>query len=266
MESSNASGPGGSFWTVGDYAGFAEMTRPASLMMLDAMAPQPGERVLDLACGAGNFAVPAAERGAVVTALDITPELLELACADAERAGVEIDFREGDVQSLPFPDDSFDHVASVLGIVAADNTELAVGEMLRVCRPGGTVAISAWTADGMIGQMFDLVAMAMIGSPRVRAIDWGAEDHVRRVFGEGISWNFSKPLVEFRGDSPEDLTERMVSCIPPLVMATRALGQRGGVEQFHADLQELFTRYGHATDDGFVSGGEHLLSCGKLAA
>lgn len=256
-----------SFWTLGDYAGFAEITRPVSLTVLDAVQPLAGREVLDLACGSGNFAVPAAAAGAQVTAIDITPELLELGRAAAAQAGVEVDFRHGDVEALELAHNSFDSVVSVLGIVAAADHERAAAELLRVCRPGGSFALTAWTSAGLVGEMFALIARiaAPVGR-RQRPVDWGEEADVRRIFASVEQWQFSRPSVIFRGESAEDFAQQMERCIPPLVMAKAMLGAQGRFAELHDELVALLERHGEQTDDGFTAAAEYLMAVGQAPA
>jgi ubiquinone/menaquinone biosynthesis C-methylase UbiE len=120
-----------------------------------------GQHVLDVACGTGVVAVTAARIGAKVSALDLTPELLERARENFQIAAVEVDAREGDAEKLPFGDAAFDVVMSQFGHMFAPRPALAVAEMLRVLKPGGTIAFSTWPPDKMTGRMFSLVASYM---------------------------------------------------------------------------------------------------------
>lgn len=145
-------------------------------------------RVLDVACGTGVAAIPAARTGANVTALDLTPELLEHARYNAEIAGAEIDFHEGDVEKLPFADAAFDVVTSQFGHIFAPRPALALSEMLRVLKPGGTIAFNTWPPTELVGQMFALVARYM-PPPPVPApppSQWGEKPIILQRFGDAV--------------------------------------------------------------------------------
>ncbi|HXA56317.1 MAG TPA: class I SAM-dependent methyltransferase [Candidatus Acidoferrum sp.] len=147
-----------------------------------------GQRVLDVACGTGVAAIPAARLGAKVTALDLTPELLERARASADLAGVQVEFQEGDVEKLPYADASFDVVISQFGHIFAPRPEVALSEMLRVLKPGGTIAFNTWPPQLFIGQMFALVAKYM-PPPPVQAAppgQWGEKSIVQQRFGNSV--------------------------------------------------------------------------------
>jgi SAM-dependent methyltransferase len=162
-------------------------TRPAAHLVKRA-GIRAGQRVLDVACGTGVVAVTAARAGAKVSALDLTPELLERARANAQLAQVEIDWHEGDIEDLPFPDATFDVVVSQYGHIFAPRAELALAQMLRVLKPGGTLAFSTWPPDLSVGRMFQLVTRYMpplppgISPPML----WGSPQVVRERLGTAV--------------------------------------------------------------------------------
>jgi SAM-dependent methyltransferase len=136
-------------WSSGNYPAVAERLEVASPALLDAVGVGPGDRVLDVGVGSGNTALEAARRGATVTGVDLTPRQLELARARADAAGIPLDLHEGNAEDLPFPDGGFDAVVSVFGVIFVPDHVRAAAEMARVCAPGGTVGLTAWTAaDG----------------------------------------------------------------------------------------------------------------------
>src|SRR4051795_9405869 len=143
-----------------------------------------GQRVLDVAAGAGNASLPAAATGAEVVASDLTPELLAAGRRQAEERGISIDWVEADVEALPFPDADFDAVPSVVGAMFAPHHQQTADEILRVCRPGGTITMINWTPQGLVGQLFAPMApYAAPPPPGVQpAVRWGDEDHVRELF------------------------------------------------------------------------------------
>ena len=149
----------------------------------------PGTRLLDVGCGTGVVAVTAARAGANVTGLDLTPELLQLARSNAETAGVSIEWHEGDVESLPFESGSFDIVTSQFGHMFAPRPEVAVGEMLRVLKPGGTIAFSTWPPELFVGRMMAL--MGSYGPPPPAGVAapplWGDPNVIRVRLGDAVS-------------------------------------------------------------------------------
>jgi ubiquinone/menaquinone biosynthesis C-methylase UbiE len=164
----------------------ATMGPAAQLVKFAGVAP--GQRVLDVGCGTGVAAIPAARLGAKVTALDLTPELLERARFNAGIAGVEIEWHEGDVEKLPFPDASFDVVISQFGHIFAPRPELALAEMLRVLKPDGTIAFNTWPPDHFIGQMFALVTRYLPPPPFSVPPpgQWGDKAIIVQRFGKSV--------------------------------------------------------------------------------
>jgi len=146
-----------------------------------------GKKVLDAACGTGVVAISAARLGADVTGLDLTPELLERARYNAGLSGFNIEFHEGDVEELPFRDATFDAVLSQFGHIFAPRPAVAIGEMLRVLKPGGTIAFNTWPPTAMIGRTFKLVSRYSPPPPGVRPVtEWGEEAIIRERLGQGV--------------------------------------------------------------------------------
>jgi SAM-dependent methyltransferase len=173
-------------WMAGDFGVIARYAEVAEEEFVERLRLTPGTRVLDVACGTGNTAIPAAQRGAIVTGVDIAPNLIEQARIRARRALVAADFREGDAEQLPFADSSFDVVVSVFGAMFAPRPERVVSELLRVCRPGGKIAMGNWTPTGFVGKMFALSAKHVPPPPGIPAPSmWGDEAVIRERFGSG---------------------------------------------------------------------------------
>jgi SAM-dependent methyltransferase len=145
-------------WASGNYAAVAARIVPMAEHLAEAAGLRPGDRVLDVATGSGNAALAAARYGCEVTGVDYVPELLERGRARAAAEGLEITFAEGDAEDLAFPDASFDAVLSVLGVMFAPDQERAAAELVRVCRPGGTIGLVNWTPAGFIGQLLKTVS------------------------------------------------------------------------------------------------------------
>jgi SAM-dependent methyltransferase len=170
------------------FAPYETHTTPCAAMLVKRAGVREGQRVLDVACGTGVVSVTAARLGARVTSLDLTPELLERARENARIAGVEIDWHEGDVEQLPFGDATFDFVLSQFGHIFAPRPEVAIAEMLRVLKPGGTIAFSTWPPDLFVGRMFALSARYMPPPPLGVAPppQWGDPNIVRQRLGSSV--------------------------------------------------------------------------------
>jgi SAM-dependent methyltransferase len=187
-----------------------------------------GMRVLDVACGTGVVAVTAARLGARVTALDLTPELLEVARTNAQLAGVEIDFHEGDVEQLPFEAGAFDAVVSQFGHMFAPRPDVAIREMLRVLKSGGTIAFSTWPPELFIGRMFRLVADFLPPPPPGAAPppQWGDPAIVRERLGAAVrDILFDRERLSAPALSPghyRDQTERTAGPVVKLVESLSA--------------------------------------------
>lgn len=177
-----------SMWMAGDYGHFAKYLEPGALQFFETLDIKPGQRVLDVACGAGQLSLPAARAGAQVTGVDIATNLVEQAQARASEAGLSVEFDEGDAEALDFPDASFDVVFSLIGAMFAPRPERVAAEMLRVCRPGGRLVMGNWTPDGFIGQMFKLTGTHVPPPPGMPSpVLWGDEETVRQRFANGVS-------------------------------------------------------------------------------
>ncbi|MBA2552613.1 MAG: methyltransferase domain-containing protein [Geodermatophilaceae bacterium] len=179
-------------WAAGDYPSMVEtFLLPLGPALVDACGVKTGMRVLDVAAGTGNASIPAAERGASVVASDLTPELLEAGRDRAKSAGVDLDWKEADAEHLPFPADGFDVVMSCIGAMFAPHHQEVADELVRVCRPGGTIGLLSWTPGGMIGSLFRTMGPFAPPPPPGAAPPplWGSEDHVRALFGDRVSFS-----------------------------------------------------------------------------
>jgi SAM-dependent methyltransferase len=175
-------------WASGSYRTVVdEIVGPLGGILVETVDVQPGQRVLDVAAGTGSSALPAARRGAEVIATELTPELLEVARAAAE--GLELAFQTADAEALPFADGEFDTVISSIGVMFAPHHQQAADELVRVCRPGGTIGVLSWTPEGFIGQMFAVMKPYAPPPPpgASPAPLWGRADHVRTLFGDRVT-------------------------------------------------------------------------------
>ena len=177
-------------WASGDYAKLAaELVAPLGPVLVQATGIARGDRVLDVASGTGNAAIPAAETGASVIASDLCPELLESGRALAAQRGVDLEWHEANAHELPFGDDEFDVVMSCIGVMFAPFHQLAAGEMVRVCKPGGRIGLISWTPEGHIGKLWAAMKpYAPAPPPGAQPPPlWGKEDHVRALLGDRVT-------------------------------------------------------------------------------
>jgi ubiquinone/menaquinone biosynthesis C-methylase UbiE len=175
-------------WMAGDFGQIANYSARASEDFVARTEIKPGSRVLDVACGTGNSAVPAARAGGRVTGVDIAPNLLEQARVRAAAEQLEVLFQEGDAEQLPCPDESFDFVITMFGAMFAPRPERVAEELIRVCRPGGQIAMANWTPEGFVGRSFRLTAEMVPPPAGIPApVLWGTEEAVRKRFSKGIS-------------------------------------------------------------------------------
>ncbi|MEU2268756.1 class I SAM-dependent methyltransferase [Streptomyces olindensis] len=177
-------------WAQGDYPSLAAEIIPSlGAILVEACGVGPGQRVLDVGAGSGNAAIPAALAGADVVASDLTPELFEVGRRVAERQGARLTWQEADAEALPFGDAEFDTVLSCVGVMFAPHHQRAADELVRVCRPGGTIGLLSWTPQGFIGRMF--ATMKPYAPPPPPGAQppplWGDEDHVRGLLGDRVT-------------------------------------------------------------------------------
>jgi len=234
-------------WAAGDFPAVARLTLwEVGPRIVAAVGVRPGEKVLDVACGTGNAAIRAAEAGAEVTGVDITPELFDAARREAAAAGVTVEWVQGDAEALPFEDESFDVVLSTFGCMFAPRHAVAASEIVRVLRPGGRVGITAWTPEGGMGSFFRTVGAYMPPPPPIAQPPalWGSEGHVRELFaGSGIELEFRRETVEQpQFDSTEQAIDYMSTRFGPMIMAREMLTAAGRWDDLHAELIELYQR------------------------
>jgi len=215
-------------WAFGDYPAVAtDLISSLGPILVGACQVRPGDRVLDVAAGTGNAAIPAAEAGASVVASDLTPELLETGRREAERRGTTLEWRQADAEDLPFADDEFDTVMSCLGVMFTPFHQASAGEVVRVCRPGGTIGLLNWTPEGFIGQMF--ATMKPYAPPPPPGAQppplWGREEHVRELLDDQVTDVLARrQTVRVDGfGSPEDFRDYFKANYGPTIAAYRGI-------------------------------------------
>ena len=254
-------------WTAGDYGEVAQRIVPVGEYVAGRAGAAAGVELLDVATGTGNVSVPAAQAGAKVTGLDLTPKLLEEQRARAAAAGVEVKLVEGDAEELPFADSSFDRVTSCFGVMFAPRQAIAAAELVRVARPGGRIVVAAWTPNGMVGRMFRASAPYMPPPPEgfVPPVMWGEEQHVRGLFeSSDVELSFELRTVTFEGDSVEAWVEKDERILGPSVMAKAALEQQGRYDELRQDIVDLYGEFNEADDGGFRAPAEYLITVAQM--
>jgi len=174
-------------WMAGDYDRFSRYMEQDARTFYEQLDICPGSQLLDVACGSGQLALWAARDGVKVTGVDIAPNAILRARSRAKAEGIEARFWEADAEALPFDDATFDFVVSLIGAMFAPRPNLVAQELLRVCAPGGTIAMGNWTAEGFVGQMFKTFAKFIAPTGMPSPVLWGDKDVVRRRLGPGVS-------------------------------------------------------------------------------
>jgi ubiquinone/menaquinone biosynthesis C-methylase UbiE len=241
-------------WASGSYEAVAkEIVSPLGPILVHAAGVRPSDRVLDVAAGTGNASIPAAETGAQVVASDLTPELLEIGRRDAEERGLSLEWRTADAEALPFGNDEFDVVLSCLGVMFAPHHQAGADELVRVCRPGGTIALLSWTPEGFIGELF--ATMKPFAPPPPPGAQppplWGKEEHVRELLGNRVTEVEVKrqTLEVTRFDVPEDFREHFKTNYGPTIAAYRNIADDSErVASLDQALADLAQRYDRGTD------------------
>jgi SAM-dependent methyltransferase len=254
-------------WALGDYAAVArDVIAPVGAALVRAAGIGPGQLVLDVAAGSGNASVPAARTGASVVASDLTPELLERGRAAAPAAAIT--WQVGDAEALPYDDGTFDAVISCVGVMFAPHHQAAADELVRVARPGGTIANLSWTPEGFIGQMFaTMKPFAPAPPPGAQAPPlWGDEQHVRALLGDRVSdvTVTRDSLTVDCFESPEALVGYFKTHYGPAVAVYRSLGDDvGRAAALDGALVALAERFGAGTPGGMQW--EYLVVTGTRA-
>ncbi|KHL13388.1 ubiquinone/menaquinone biosynthesis C-methylase UbiE [Mumia flava] len=257
-------------WGMGDYPAVERTVIPGlGATLVEALGVRAGERVLDVAAGAGNAAIPAALRGADVVASDLSPALLDAGRAAADERGATLEWQEADAEALPYDDDGFDVVMSCVGVMFAPHHGPAADELVRVCAPGGRIGLISWTPQGFIGQMF--ATMKPFAPPPPPGAQppplWGSEDHVRELFGDRVAdLRLERRTVRVEAfAAPEDFRDLFKEAYGPTIVAYGFNAEDPErVAALDAELADLARRYDHGGDDGVVMEWEYLLVTGTV--
>ena len=225
-------------WGNGPYQRVTETLVDIHERVVGALAPAPGDRWLDLACGTGAVAERAAGAGASVTGLDLAPVLVETARQRAASLGLAIDYVVGDAERLQFEDASFDKVSSTCGVMFAPDHEAAARELARVTRPGGRIALANWTPTGGLARMFKVMAPYMAAPPPSSPFDWGDESRVRALLGGSFELSIEEHVSTLRLPSGEEYWQLFSSSYGPTKTLAESLGERR--EELRRDWIELF--------------------------
>jgi 2-polyprenyl-3-methyl-5-hydroxy-6-metoxy-1,4-benzoquinol methylase len=237
-------------WTAGDFGRIAKGYEIGAAELIARLHLQPRERVLDVACGTGNLALPAARAGARVTGIDIAPNLVEQARERAAAEGLAISIDVGNCEELPYPDRSFDTAVSMFGAMFAPRPTRVAAELARVVRAGGRIAMANWTATGFIGQMLKTTTAYVPPPADVPSVLlWGSEDTVReRLGGVTAELRLTRRMMTFEYPfSPAETVAYFRARYGPTLRAFAALDAERQ-EALRRDLEQLWTEHNRATD------------------
>lgn len=239
-------------WAAGDFGQIALGYLAGAAEFVARLNVQSGEKILDVACGAGSTAIPAALAGAVVTGIDIAPNVVEEARRNAAAERVDCRFEEGDAEALAFDDGSFDTIVTVFGAMFAPRPEKAAAELIRVARPGGRIAMANWTPAGFIGQMFKINAAYVPPPAMPSPLLWGDEAIVRDRLRDGIdAFEFKRRLMTFRFPfSPKQTVAHFRRYFGPTEQAFRALENDAEKQAaLGRELEDHWARHNLAAND-----------------
>ena len=242
-------------WALGDYHRFAlESVWKLGPVLVEACGISTGQRVLDVAAGTGNTAIRAAEAGAEVVASDLTPENFEAGRRKAKAQGVELEWMEADAEDLPFGDSVFDVVTSSFGAMFAPNHQAVADELVRVCRPGGTIGMLNFTPEGLAAGFFGALAPYAPPPPpgALPPLMWGSEEHVRELLGDGMeSLEMTRKEYVERADSPSGYRDFVKATFGPVIAIYASLaGDPERAVALDGDFLEFVTRANQGSPGG----------------
>ncbi len=247
-------------WGNGPYQGITETLSDCQDLVVERMAPAPGVKWLDVACGTGATAERAAAGGAEVTGVDISPVMIDTAKERAEKLGLNIDYRVGDCENLDLPDASFDVVTSTCGVMFAPDHEATAKELARVTKPGGRLAMVNWTAEGGVGRMFKMMAPFQPGPPPSSPFDWGKRERVAELLGDAFDLTLEDQVSIGRAKSGEEYWQLFSTGYGPTKTLAESLDPDRR-EELHQTWVDFFDKE-YGTDEGMVHTREYLLVLG----
>jgi SAM-dependent methyltransferase len=254
-------------WASGDYPSMVEtFLLPLGPKLVEACGIGSGMRVLDVAAGTGNASIPAAKTGADVTASDLTPELFDAGRRRAEAEGVTLEWVEADAENLPFEDESYDVVMSSIGAMFAPHHQDVADELVRVCKPGGTIGMLNWTPEGMIGALFR--TMGPFAPPPPPGAQppplWGSEEHMKELFGDRVDFRtLDREMLEITAfENPRDYGEHFKERYGPTIVAQNNARTNGQEEEFNKALDDFCVEWNLGSDDKARFEQEYLVAVG----
>ena len=249
-------------WSAGTYERLAARLAPVCEHLVDLLAIEAGERVLDLATGTGEAAVRAASRGAIVTGIDVAEPMVVKARRRAEEEGRPIAFDLGDIEYLPYDDGSFDVVLSNFGLIFAPDHANVAAELARVTRPGSRVGFTAWKPNSKLGELYRRFTDEPIEGRE--AYEWGREDHVEDMLGEHFDLEFEDGTLWLEADSGEEIWKLFSESAPPVIALVARLDEQR-TQAFHEAFVELYESY-RAPAGGIRAPRRYLLVLGSRRA
>lgn len=249
-------------WSAGAFEDVADSIHDMHVALVEALDPQPGDRWLDVGCGAGNLAELAAGAGAQVTGIDLSPRLIDVAKARAEAGGYEIEYRVGDAERLDVEGASFDKVTSSVAMIFAPDHDAAARELARVTRSGGRLAVSAWTPEGTVGEMFKVFAPFQPPPPPGAGapLAWGSRDYVRGKLDDAFELSIERRISRDEDESPEHAWEYFASRFGPVKTMLENLDPERRAEFEQAARRHFAQRW--QPDGRFLDEREYLLVTG----
>lgn len=253
-------------WAAGNFDAVADLLWELGDDLVDRAGIVAGERVLDVGAGTGNAAIAAAEQGAEVVASDLTPELFDAGRARAAEAGVELEWVEADAEDLPFGSESFDVVLSCFGHIFAPRHRVAAEQILRVTRPGGRFALTAWVPDSPLAEMMRTLAAELPPPPDFAEspLLWGDPDHATTMFeGTDTAIELERSIAGFEFPDAESLLGFYEENLGMVVVAKAALEPQGRWGALRDRLLELFERRARPKGDAISLDSEYLIIHGR---
>jgi SAM-dependent methyltransferase len=253
-------------WMAGDYDRFSRYMEQDARDFYEQLDVPAGCKLLDVGCGSGQVALWAARDGVDVTGVDIAANLIERANKRAQAEGLKAKFFEGDAEALPFDDASFDVVVSLIGAMFAPRPELVASELLRVCSPGGTIAMGNWTAEGFVGQMFKTFSRFIAPSGMPAPVLWGNEKVVRERLGNGLAeLKMTRRMYNFRYPfSPAEVVEFFRENYGPTTKAFSSLDENAA-KTLREELVTLWSQHNRGDGGMTVVQAEYLEVVGVRA-